>query len=70
MCQSCFYDTQCHFSTSEFGLSLDSILGYHILPNISFNHQPSIIKISLTLTLIFIIAGLINGILSRMTFKK
>ncbi|CAF4427356.1 unnamed protein product, partial [Rotaria magnacalcarata] len=26
----CFYGTQCQFSTQQFGLSLDAILGYQI----------------------------------------
>ena len=63
-------DRRCQFSTSGFGLSLDAILGYQILPHVSFNHQSFIIKISLALTIIFIITGFINGILSIITFKN
>jgi hypothetical protein len=70
ICPSCFYGRRCQFSTSGFGLSLDAILGYHILPNVSFIHQPFIIKMSLALTIIFIVAGFINSILSMMTFKN
>jgi hypothetical protein len=70
MCSPCFYGIRCQFSTSGFGLSLDAILGYHILPNVSLVDQPFIIKMSLSLTIIFIIAGLLDGILSIMTFKN
>jgi hypothetical protein len=70
MCKPCFYGVRCQFSTSGFGLSLDAILGYHILQDVNFNHQPFIIKISLTLTIIFMVAGLIDSILSIMTFKN
>ncbi|UJR12638.1 hypothetical protein I4U23_016813 [Adineta vaga] len=57
ICPLCYYGTRCQFSTSGFDLSLDAILGYHILPNISIIHQPVIIKISLALTTIFISVG-------------
>jgi hypothetical protein len=70
ICDNCSYGLRCQFSTSGFGLSLDAILGYHILPNVSLVDQPFIIKMSLSLTIIFIIAGLLDGILSIMTFKN
>jgi hypothetical protein len=70
VCPPCFYGTRCHFSTSGFGLSLDAILGYHILPHVNIGHQPFIVQLSLALTIIFIVAGLINGILSMITFKN
>jgi hypothetical protein len=70
LCPPCFYGRRCQFSTNGFGLSLDGILGYHILPHISITQQPSIVQFSLTLTIIFIVAGIINGILTMITFKS
>jgi hypothetical protein len=70
MCQSCFYGRRCQFSTSGFGLSLDAIIGYHIQPNVSLTYQSAIVKFSFALTIIFIIAGLINGMLCLITFKN
>jgi len=70
ICSDCFYGRRCQFSTSGFGLSIDAILGYHILPDITFSHQPFIIKMSLALTIIFIITGFLDGILSIITFKN
>ena len=70
ICPSCYYGHRCQFSTSGFGLSLDAILGYHILPNLSVHQQPFIIKMSITLTIIFIVTGVINGVLTLITFKK
>jgi hypothetical protein len=70
ICSPCFYGTRCQFSTSGFGLSLDAILGYHILSSISLNYQPSIVKFSLALTIIFMVVGFINGICSLITFKN
>ncbi|CAF4795720.1 unnamed protein product, partial [Rotaria sp. Silwood2] len=67
---SCFYGTKCQFSSSGFALSLDAILGYHIQPHISFIHQPTIVKISLISSLIFMIIGFINGILALIIFKN
>jgi hypothetical protein len=62
ICLPCFYGRRCQFSTRGFDLSLDAILGYHILPGISLTQQPFIIKISLALTIILAVTGLINGI--------
>jgi hypothetical protein len=70
MCPSCFFGQRCQLTTNGFGLSLDVILGYQILPYVNINHQLFIIKISLALTIIFIITGLINGILSLLTFMN
>jgi hypothetical protein len=69
-CLDCYYGSRCQLSTSGFSLSLDSILGYHIRPNLNISHQPSAVLISLILTLIITLIGLANGILSFITFKN
>ena len=70
LCRSCFYGRLCQFTSNGFGLSLDGILGYHIKPNTSVRHQPSIVQVSVVLTLIIIIAGLVNSVLMMITFKN
>ncbi|CAF4239030.1 unnamed protein product, partial [Rotaria sordida] len=70
ICQPCFYGIRCQFSSDKFGFSLDGILGYYIQPNIDVVHQSSMVKISLTLTIVFITIGYINGILSFITFNN
>ena len=64
ICPDCYYGGKCQFSTKGFIFSLDSILGYHIKPNISINQQPLIIKISIAISTIMFVLGLINGFLS------
>ncbi|CAF1178543.1 unnamed protein product [Rotaria sp. Silwood1] len=44
-CLACYYGTRCQFSSSRFGLSLDTILGCYIQPYIGLIHQPNIIFI-------------------------
>ena len=68
VCPQCFYGVKCQFSTSLFGLSLDGILGYHIQPYTPIKDQPRIVKVSVMLMVILFVIGLINGILSLMTF--
>ena len=70
ICPSCYYGTRCQFTTNVFSLSLDAILGYHIQPSVGLTKQPLIVQISVVLTIIFVIAGLINGIVALMTFKS
>ena len=70
LCQSCYSGHLCQFSTDGFGYSLDALLGYSIQPNENLSQQPPIIKISLALIVILFTLGLINSILSLITFKN
>ncbi|CAF1606602.1 unnamed protein product [Rotaria magnacalcarata] len=70
VCPPCFYGVRCQFSTSGFGLSLDAILGYHILPNVSILHQRYAVQFSAVLTTIMVVVGLINGTFSLITFQN
>ena len=70
ICPPCFYGTRCQFTTSGFGLSLDAILGYHILPHVRLTQQPFIVKMTFTWTMVLMVIGLVNGILSLITFKN
>ncbi|CAF4157154.1 unnamed protein product, partial [Adineta steineri] len=69
VCQECFYGDKCQRTTKHSGLSLDSILGYHIIPYVSLTQQSSPIQISITLATLILITGLISGILSNLTFQ-
>jgi hypothetical protein len=69
-CQPCFYGRRCQFSTSGFGLSLDMIIGYHIIPDVRVSQQPAIVQFTLALTIIFMVTGLINSVLCIVTFKN
>ncbi|UJR34763.1 hypothetical protein I4U23_027541 [Adineta vaga] len=62
VCRTCFHGVRCHFSSHLFGLSLDAVLGYHI--------QSSTLQISVILTIILILVGLVNGVLCILTFKN
>jgi hypothetical protein len=68
VCEDCYYGAQCNLTTKGLIFSLDSILGYHIKPNLSINKQSFIVKFTIGITLIMFIAGLISGSLSVATF--
>ncbi|CAF4713570.1 unnamed protein product [Rotaria sp. Silwood1] len=68
-CKECYYGSRCQFTTTGFGLSLDDILGYNIWPNIPFSRQPKVVKISTALTVVMFFIGIINGLLSMITFQ-
>ncbi|CAF1499289.1 unnamed protein product [Adineta ricciae] len=70
VCRSCYYGSLCQFSTKEFGLSLDAILAYHIIPGVNIFQQTLIVNISFSLTVLFILVGLINAVGSFITFKN
>ena len=69
-CRPCYYGTRCQFTTSVFGLSVDAISGYHIIPNLNFNHQSSIVKFSFILIILFFLIGFINNIITLITFQR
>ena len=69
-CESCFYGSFCELNTHVYSLSLDAILAFRILPNVNLTNQPSTVIISLVITIIIVILGLINGTLSLITFKN
>jgi hypothetical protein len=69
-CPKCYLGSRCQLSTRGFNLPLDVILGYKIRPDLSFNKQPLSVKISGVITILMLIFGLINGVLSVITFKE
>ncbi|CAF3803579.1 unnamed protein product [Rotaria sp. Silwood1] len=70
VCQECFYGIKCQFSKKQFGLSLDVILGYKILPHIGITEQSIYVIISIVLATVMLIGGLISGILCIWTFQS
>ncbi|CAF1136461.1 unnamed protein product [Adineta steineri] len=69
VCPTCFYGSQCQFSTNGYGLSLDAILGNHIQQYVNIKDQTIIVQISLILTVLMTFTGLMDGICSLITFK-
>ena len=69
ICRDCYYGTRCQFSTTNFGLSLDAILGYHIQVHLSIDQQPVIIRTSASLTIVLFFIGVINSLSALITFK-
>jgi len=59
-CPSCYFGTRCHLSTKGFGLPLDVILGYQILPGTAFTKQPLTLLMSVFITVLMLVIGLIN----------
>lgn len=70
VCNDCFYGARCQFSTKDFQLSLETILGYQIRPHIVLLQQTMAVKISIAVTMIIFVLGLINGIVSIITFQS
>ncbi|CAF3832453.1 unnamed protein product [Adineta steineri] len=75
----CHYETlQIHVNTNglyvlwseRIGLTLDDILRNELQSNTVLNNQPFSIKLSAGLTIIMFVAGLINSILSFITFQN
>ncbi|CAF4053061.1 unnamed protein product, partial [Adineta steineri] len=66
---SCVIGDQCNFHIKGIGLTLDDILRDELQPDKVLNNQSFSIKLSAGLTIIMFVAGLINSILSFITFQ-
>ncbi|CAF1027553.1 unnamed protein product [Adineta steineri] len=66
---SCVIGDQCNFYLKGIGLTLDDILRDELQPNTVLNSQSFSIKLSAGLTIIMFVAGVINSILSFITFQ-
>ncbi|CAF4150770.1 unnamed protein product [Rotaria sp. Silwood2] len=70
VCADCFFGDRCQFYAKGIGLTLDDMLRYVIRPNISYNDQSIIIKLSAALTMIIFVTGLINSLLAYSVFHQ
>ncbi len=61
---------RCNFYIKGIGLTLDDILRDELRPNTTLNNQSFSIKISAALIIIMFVGGLINSILSLITFQR
>lgn len=67
---SCVVGDQCSLFTKAIGLTINDILRNQVLPNVPFGKQSSLIQVGAAITMIMFVGGLINGILSLITFKN
>ncbi|CAF4050578.1 unnamed protein product, partial [Adineta steineri] len=67
---SCVIGDQCNFYIKGIGLTLDDILRDELQPSALLNNQSFSVKLSAGLTIIMFISGLINSILSFITFQS
>ena len=62
ICEECYFGDLCQFTTSQYSISLDFLIGETIKIDSKFGEQPTIVIISSVVVLIFIILGFIlNG---------
>ncbi|CAF3495074.1 unnamed protein product [Adineta steineri] len=66
----CVIGGLCNVQTKGIGITLDDILRYEINRNVTLKNQPLLVKISVGLTMIMFLLGLINSILSLLTFQN
>ncbi|UJR07365.1 hypothetical protein I4U23_011651 [Adineta vaga] len=69
-CKDCFFGDRCEFYAKGIGLTLDDILRYEIRPNLSLNDQEFSVKITLVLTIVMFVFGLIDSTLSLLVFSN
>jgi hypothetical protein len=70
LCPSCFFGNQCQLYAKGLGSTLDEILGYEFKRNTVLYKQPLRVQVAATITMILFLIGLINSILSIITFSR
>ncbi|UJR18310.1 hypothetical protein I4U23_005212 [Adineta vaga] len=68
--EKCYVGSGCNTHVKSIGVTLDDILRYEIKSNMSLNDQSLTVKISAVITMIMFSAGLINSVLSFLTFQN
>ncbi|CAF1449839.1 unnamed protein product, partial [Adineta steineri] len=66
----CVIGGSCNVQTKGIGITLDDILRYEIQRNETLKNQPLLVKMSVGLTIIMFLLGLINSIFSLLTFQN
>ncbi|CAF1063681.1 unnamed protein product [Adineta steineri] len=66
----CVIGGSCNVQTKGIGITLDDILRYEIQRNETLKNQPLLVKMSVALTIIMFLLGLINSIFSLLTFQN
>ncbi|CAF1456455.1 unnamed protein product, partial [Adineta steineri] len=67
---SCFIGQKCQFYKKSIGVTLDDILRDEIRPNMTVADQTVLMKINAATTMIMFVGGLINSLLSILTFQN
>ncbi|CAF4053204.1 unnamed protein product, partial [Adineta steineri] len=67
---SCFIGQKCQFYKKSIGVTLDDILRDEIRSNMTLTDQTILVKINAALTMTMFVGGLINSILSILTFQS
>jgi hypothetical protein len=70
LCPNCFFGNQCQFYAKGLGSTLDEILGYEFKRNTLLSKQPIAVKVSAVVTMLLFGIGIINSILSIITFSR
>ncbi|CAF4324504.1 unnamed protein product, partial [Adineta steineri] len=66
----CVIGSSCNNQAKGIGITLDDILRYEINRNVTLTNQSLLVKISVVLTIIMFLLGLVNSILSLLTFQN
>ena len=69
VCNDCSYGSRCQFSTKDFSLSLETILGYRIRPNESLAGQRTEIKVTIGIITFMLLFGVLTSTLSILTLQ-
>ncbi|CAF1245091.1 unnamed protein product [Didymodactylos carnosus] len=70
VCRKCYYGNLCQFTTSQYSISLDALLGSELTATESLYEQSHLIKITFTCVCVMFIFGLFSNVLSIVTFAS
>lgn len=68
VCKECYFGDLCQFTTSQYSVSLDALLGQNVRTDLSWQQQPAIIKIYLGVLSVILLLGLVFNTLTIVLF--
>jgi hypothetical protein len=68
ICEECYFGDMCQFTTSQYSISIDALIGQSIKIDVSLREQPTIIQICFVLAGILFVLGVVINIVTISLF--
>ena len=70
ICEECYFGDMCQFTTSQYLISLDALIGQNIKTEERFHGQSTLVKISFVVMVIFVVVGFFLNTLTIVLFIR
>ncbi|CAF1163612.1 unnamed protein product [Didymodactylos carnosus] len=68
LCRACYHGNLCQFSTTQYSMSLDAVIGSNVLAEMPLAKQPTDLKVTFIFVILLVAIGFLFNLLSLITF--